>query len=150
MKQQYFKLSRKYHPDFVGNGTDEEKEEALQMSSLVNKGYKIFNNQDDTIKYVLLSKGMLQEEEKYVLPNNFLMEVMDLNEQLMDAKMEDDNNKIEKIKQVISEIQYSIFNIVNHILNAETIDNIDESGLLKVKDYYFKKKYLNRILDSIV
>jgi molecular chaperone HscB len=150
IKQQYFQLSRKYHPDFISNGTDEEKEEALEKSSLVNKAYKIFNNQDETIKYVLQLKNLLQEEEKYALPNDFLMEMMELNEELMDAKMEANQLIIDNCKLSIINYQLSIKKEIDNIISAETIDNIDETNLLKVKDYYFKKKYLNRILDSIV
>ncbi len=148
VKQQYFNLSRKYHPDFIANGSVAEKEEALQTASLVNKAYKIFTNQDETIKYVLQLKNLLQDEEKYALPNDFLMEMMELNEKLMDAKMEGDKEKIEQIILRIKDWELVIKKDVENIVNAETAANIDEADLLKVKDYYFKKKYLNRILDS--
>jgi molecular chaperone HscB len=149
VKKQYFQLSRKYHPDFITTGTDEEKDEALEKSSLVNKAYKIFNNQDETIQYVLQLKGLLQEEEKYALPNEFLMEIMELNEELMDAKIEGNQIIIDNSKSSIINYQLSIKREIETIISAETIDNIDETSFLKVKDYYFKKKYLNRILDSI-
>ena len=142
-------LSRKYHPDFFGDATAAEQAAVLEKSSLVNKAYKTFNNQDETIKYVLQLKGLLEEEEKYALPNDFLMEMMELNEELMDAKMEEDKSKIENIKQSILNIQHSMFNIEKNIILAETIDNIEGTSFLKVKEYYFKKKYLNRILDGI-
>ena len=149
MKQQYFLLNKKYHPDFFGNGTDEEKEEALQMSSLVNKAYKIFNNQGETIKYVLQLKGLLQEDEKFALPNTFLMEMMELNEELMDAKMNDNQLSINNCKLTIDSLQAEIYNDLKYIIEAESLDRIEENELQKVKEYYFKKKYLNRILDSI-
>ena len=149
MKQQYFLLNKKYHPDFFGNGTDEEKEEALQMSSLVNKAYKIFNNQAETIKYVLQLKGLLQEDEKFALPNTFLMEMMELNEELMDAKMNDNQLSINNCKLTIDSLQAEIYNDLKYIIEAESLDRIEENELQKVKEYYFKKKYLNRILDSI-
>ena len=149
MKQQYFLLNKKYHPDFFGNGTDEEKEEALQMSSLVNKAYKIFNNQGETIKYVLQLKGLLQEDEKFALPNTFLMEMMELNEELMDAKMNGNQLSINNCKLTIDSLQAEIYNDLKYIIEAESLDRIEESELQKVKEYYFKKKYLNRILDSI-
>ena len=149
MKQQYFLLNKKYHPDFFGNGTDEEKEEALQMSSLVNKAYKIFNNQNETIKYVLQLKGLLQEDEKFALPNTFLMEMMELNEELMDAKMNDNQSSINNCKLTIDSLQAEIYNDLKYIIEAESLDKIEENELQKVKEYYFKKKYLNRILDSI-
>jgi len=149
MKQQYFQLSRKYHPDFIANGTDVEKEEALQISSLVNKAYKIFSNEDETIKYVLQLKELLQEEEKYALPNDFLMEMMELNEELMDAKMEGDQLVIDNCKLSITNYQSSIKREIENIILTESVDSIGETELLKVKEYYFKKKYLSRILDSI-
>ena len=149
VKQQYFLLSRKYHPDFITNGTDDEKNEALEKIALTNKAYKVFSSQDETIKYVLQLKGLLDEEEKYALPNEFLMEMMDLNEQLTDAKMEENQLLIDNCKFKINNYQSSIKQEVENIVSAETIDNFSDSELLKVKDYYFKKKYLNRILDSI-
>ena len=149
VKQQYFQLSRKYHPDFISNGTDEEKEEALQTSSLVNNAYKIFNNQDETIKYVLQLKGFLQEEEKYALPNDFLMEMMELNEELMDAKMEEDKATIDNCQSSIVNYQSKIYEPVKEIIESNIESDTPQERLLQVKDYYFKKKYLNRILDSI-
>ncbi|MFY7963902.1 MAG: iron-sulfur cluster co-chaperone HscB C-terminal domain-containing protein [Chitinophagaceae bacterium] len=148
MKQQYFQLSRKYHPDFVSNGTDEEKEEALQTSSLVNKAYKIFNNQDETIKYVLQLKELLIEEEKFALPNDFLMEMMELNEQLMDAKMEDDKEAIENCQLLIANWQNKVYEPVKEIVESNIFSDIPQEKLLQVKEYYFKKKYISRILDS--
>lgn len=149
VKQQYFKLSRKYHPDFVSNGTDEEKEQALQTSSLINNAYKIFNNPDETIKYILQLKGLIVDEEKYVLPNDFLMDMMELNEKLMDAKMEANLDLIDACKLAIKKTQQNIYDVVKEIIENDNEFDFSEKKLLLVKDYYFKKKYLNRILDGI-
>ena len=149
VKQQYFLLSRKYHPDFFGDATAAEQAAVLEQSSLVNKAYKTFNNQDETIKYVLQLKGLLEEEEKYALPNDFLMEMMELNEELMDAKMEEDEISLTKVKQTIHHFQLSIYEPVKEIIESNLEDDIPQERLLQVKEYYFKKKYLTRILDGI-
>src|SRR6476646_1116887 len=81
----FFELSRKYHPDYFINNGPEAQTEALEKSALLNKAFKTFQNPDETIKYVLQFKGLLEEEEKYELPAEFLMEVLEINEQLMDA-----------------------------------------------------------------
>jgi molecular chaperone HscB len=99
LKQKFYELSRKYHPDFFTQENDFEQGEALEISSQVNKAYKTFQNIDETIKYVLQLKGMLEEEEKYQLPPDFLMEMMELNEQLTDAKMEEDPTKLSELKK---------------------------------------------------
>src|SRR6187200_25107 len=90
LPKKFFELSRKFHPDFYANTTPSEQNKALEITANLNKAFKTFQNPDETIKYVLQLKGLLEEEEKYQLPPDFLMEVLEINEKLMDAKMEDD------------------------------------------------------------
>ena len=129
LAQKYFELQKKYHPDFFANGTEHEQAEALEISSQLNKALKIFKNDDQTIKYVLQLKELLEEEEKYQLPPAFLMQMMDLNEELS----EDSVQQIEKLETALySEIQPIIENY-----NDATATT---AHLLKLKEYYYKKK----------
>ena len=82
LTKKYFELQKKFHPDFYTQAGEAEQEEALEKSSAINKALKVLQNKDSTIKYVLQLKGLLEEEEKYPLPPDFLMEVMELNENL--------------------------------------------------------------------
>src|SRR3954452_16497141 len=109
VKQKFYELSRKYHPDFFTLENDFEQAEALEKSSQVNKAFKIFQNRDETIKYVLQLKGLLEEEEKYSLPPDFLMEMMDLNEQMMEAKMDHDAESSERVKKAIAAWENEIY-----------------------------------------
>ncbi len=149
VKQKFYELSRKYHPDFFTNASEEEKNVVLEKSSQINKAFKIFQNKDETIKYVLTQKGVLEEEEKYNLPHDFLMEMLELNEALSDAKMENDAEKIKNIQLSIDNYQSSIYEPVKEIVEHYTEDISSEKGLLQVKEYYFKKKYLRRILEGL-
>lgn len=149
LKQKFYELSRKYHPDFFTQENEFEQGEALEMSSLVNKAYKTFQNKDLTIKYVLQLKGLLEEEEKYPLPSDFLMEMMELNEQLTDAKMEEDPAKVSELKKEIDNQEAEIYAPVKAIVEGYEEGTTTTEDLLKVKEYYFKKKYLNRILAAM-
>jgi molecular chaperone HscB len=137
LAKKYFELQKKYHPDFFIQATDEEQADALEKSSQINKALKILKNEDETIKYVLQLKELLAEDEKYQLPPAFLMEVMELNEELSD-----------KSAQMVNSLETEIYEPVKAI-----IDNFSAAtstqDLLKVKEYYYKKKYLQRILDRI-
>ncbi len=40
VKQKFYELSRRYHPDFYTNASDQEQAEVLEKSSQVNKAFK--------------------------------------------------------------------------------------------------------------
>ena len=142
LSKKFFELSRKYHPDYFVNDEPELQAEALEKSAMLNKGFKTFQDHDQTIKYVLQLKGLLEEEEKYELPAEFLMEVMDINEQLMDAE---DNSATRNLQLAIDNLQSEIYDPVKEIVEYYNEDSFSEKELLQVKEYYYKKKYLDRI-----
>ncbi|MBP9104527.1 MAG: Fe-S protein assembly co-chaperone HscB [Chitinophagaceae bacterium] len=146
LSKKFFELSRKYHPDFFANDTDENQAEALEKSAILNKAWKTFQNSDATIKYVLIEKALLEEEEKYELPPAFLMEVMDINEQLMDA---DDAEATKNLQQTINDLQAEIYEPVAKTVEEYKEGVTTEVELLQVKEYYYKKKYLDRIRQQL-
>ena len=143
LAQKYIALQKKYHPDFFANGTEHEQEQALEISSQLNKALKVLKNQDQTIKYVLQLKNLLEEEEKYQLPSDFLMEMMELNEAWMEA---DDEASKQSILSQIKAIQDEILEPIKDFLEMDQIDTISQEAMLQIKEYYYKKKYLDRIL----
>lgn len=141
LSKKYFELQRKFHPDRFIQASEAEQEEALQLSAQVNKAFKVLKDPDETIKYVLQLKGLLEEEEKYQLSPDFLMEVMDLNEELeqgMTAELE------EKINALKNELYAHVETIITNY--QEGIGT--EKELLQVKAYYFKKKYIDRMISN--
>jgi molecular chaperone HscB len=134
----YFELQKKYHPDFFTQGTEAEQAEALEISSSINKALKTFRNEEATIKYVLQLKGLLEEEEKYQLPPAFLMEMMELNEDLSESSA-----------QQINDLDAALYTEVQTIIENYHDATITTAELLQVKEYYYKKKYLQRILDRM-
>lgn len=150
LKQKFYALSRKYHPDFYTENSNDEQSTALELSAQVNKAFKIFSNADETIKYVLQLKNLLDDEEKYALAPDFLMEIMELSEQAMEAKLEGDATTITKIQQQIQEIETNIYGTVAKIIEHYQEGITTQEELLQVKEYYYQKKYLNRILAGLV
>ncbi len=138
LAKKYFELQKKYHPDFYTQASEYEQEEALEISSQLNKALKVFKDQDETIKYVLQLKGLLEEEEKYQLPPDFLLEMMELNEELSDESA-----------ARIASIEKELYSEVGSIIENYNDERIREQELQKLKAYYYKKKYLKRILDRL-
>jgi molecular chaperone HscB len=141
LSKKFFELSRSFHPDYFTNETESVQAISLENSALLNNAWKTFQNPDETIKYVLQLKGLLEEEEKYVLPPDFLMEVMEINEEMMDAE----ETGHPQLQTRITDLQTEIYDPVKEIVENYNNDSITEKELLQVKEYYYKKKYLDRI-----
>lgn len=146
LRARFYELSRLYHPDFYGQASGEEQAGALEKSSQVNMAFKVFQNREATIKYVLQLKGLLEEEEKYQLSPDFLIEMMELNEQAMDISDQEDK---EKLTQTIQQLQTEIYEPVAKIVADYQEGITTPEELLQVKEYYFRKKYLDRLLAGL-
>jgi molecular chaperone HscB len=139
VRQKFLALSRQYHPDFHSQASDEEQVQALENSSQLNMAYKVFQDPDATIKYVLKLKGLLEEEEKYQLAPEFLMQMLDLNDQAMEAgTREEKDNLLRDIAHLKLEIYEPVEAIITNYQEGVT----SEEELLQVKEYYYRKKYL--------
>lgn len=149
LKQKYFELSKKFHPDYFGDADSEKQEEALEQTALINKAYKTLSSHFATLQYILELRGIIEEDEKHNLPANFLMEMMELNEELAEAKLLQDNEKLDNIKLKIEFDANHYYKKIHTVLQAYDKEAFTKESLLPVKDYYYKQKYMNRILDSL-
>ena len=106
--KKYIELQKKFHPDFHTNENEADKEFAMEQSAAINKAYNIFKYKDNTIEYFLKMKGIIFADEKFSLPPEFLMEMMELNEGF------EDNKNIEKeIKGFEDDLEKQIASLVD-------------------------------------
>lgn len=140
ISKKYFRLQREFHPDFFSKSTEEEMGDASRQSAAINNAYKIFQDPERTLGYFLEIKGVMLSDEKYELPPEFLMEVMEINESLQDEGEE-------KAAEKVAEFENLLEQEVQPYLTAT--DNLSSAGLETLKSYYYKRKYLRRILDRM-
>jgi len=142
LRQAYMEIQRTSHPDKFTQSSIDDQDIALEKSAIANKAFTLLNNKELILPYVLEVMGYMETDEKYALSPDFLMEMMDLNEAWMDADSEAAKSNV---TQQVKTIQNAIYTTVKAILEANSID-ITEEAMLQVKEYYYKKKYLDRIL----
>ena len=150
VKAKYYELSRTYHPDRYANADNTRKLEVLTLASQNNSAWKTLSNADATMAYILKLNGLLGEEEKYALPPAFLMEMMDLNEAISEYEMDPGNAQLRQQSVDVLQDQFKEWNTEANALTAR-FDSGErtESLLIKIKDMYFRKKYLLRIQERI-
>lgn len=151
VKQKFYELSKKYHPDFFINQSEEKQQEVLELSTLNNKAFQVLNDPQKRIHYILSLKGLLEEGENYKLPQSFLMEMMEVNEALMDLQFDPDEARMSQVKQEIDNIEASLHQELESLAAAYDHQNSDaqETTLLSIKDLYYRSKYLYRIRESL-
>ena len=86
LKKQFYKLSKEYHPDFYANEDDAKQQEILELSTLNNKAYQTLADPYKRMEYILTQHNLVNEGAKPALPADFLMEMMDINERLMEVE----------------------------------------------------------------
>ena len=148
LKKKFYELSKRYHPDFFANEGEEKQQEILELSTLNNKAYQVLLNPAKRTEYILQQHNLLTEGEKYQLDPDFLMEMMEINETLMDA---DDSTQFEAIKEQVNAIETSLKAQLSNL--CDTFDSpatSNKAALLDdIKKIYYKQKYLLRIKDSL-
>jgi molecular chaperone HscB len=145
LKKIYFEESRRYHPDFFANAGEEERNLALAKSIIINNAFKTLSNESSRIKYILELKGILSEKEKEALPSEFLMEMMDINEQILESAPAD----YDSIREHITKIEKSILDDMHR--SMEEFDASENPEVLKqIKEAYLKQKYIWRLRESMM
>jgi molecular chaperone HscB len=151
IKDRYYELSRKYHPDFHAQEDAERQQEILHLSTLSTDAYRTLSNPDTRMQYILEHHGLLEEGANNELPGAFLMEMMELNEQIMELDFDFDQEVFEKVSQdtiaFSAALEADILPVLNQYPQLEGITKLE--ALQQVKTYYLKKKYLLRIQQSL-
>ncbi len=102
LEREFYKLSRKLHPDLYGRASGHEQEWSLEKSSQLNDAYRTLRDPIARTEYLLKLEGVHIEEQsksatdkaratgqekKQVIPPELLEEVFELNMQLEESRI---------------------------------------------------------------
>ncbi len=139
LRKLFYSKSRDLHPD-QSNQID-----AIDQTSVNNEAYRILSDPHLRLKHILEIFNGPMDESKMQLPKAFLMDMMDINEEIEFVSDENRASLNEKIKSLIQseEEQYNII-----IQNFDKQDHSEEV-LRKLEEFYFKQKYYYRMLQNM-
>ena len=121
MTHRYRDLQRALHPDKYANATDRERMLSVQQTSLLNEAHTTLKDPLLRARYILKLSGMeINNEPNTVRDTTFLMQQMELREQLAEIKGHADplgeldkfiavvknetNQRIEKLKVLFADL----------------------------------------------
>jgi molecular chaperone HscB len=87
LETQFYRYSRKLHPDVHARASQEEQDWSLAQASLLNDAYRTLKNPLERTRYLLKLEGVQFEEERgSKVPADLLEEVFELNMQLEELR----------------------------------------------------------------
>jgi molecular chaperone HscB len=147
LRRQFLRISRESHPDYHVQAVSGQRLKAEELSSLNNRAYAALSDWDARIAHILSLEGVLPAEGESQVAADFLMEMMDLNEVLMELEMDPDPARAQSLRRQLQTIEDDILEAVKESLLA--YDRGDQTALGPVCDYYLKRKYLARMLANL-
>lgn len=145
LRKQYYAISREYHPDMHGLKGGDAQLTYIQKSSEINHAFRVLMDDQERMRYLLEICGIEFAEGNEAVPQDFLMEIMDINEMIMDYQMEGSEELKEDIFEQLSDLKSNLLNNIDGILKSFEYQKADKKQLELIKDYYLKSKYLKRI-----
>ncbi|WP_184549197.1 Fe-S protein assembly co-chaperone HscB [Mucilaginibacter sp. FT3.2] len=148
LKKKFYELSKLYHPDFHAGENEEKQQEILELSTLNNKAYQVLTDPARRMEYILKLYDLVSEGAKPQLPTDFLMEMMEINERLMEA---DDAAELGSIAAEVLAFEDDINQKLGELTtDYPTLDHTaQEDRRIKIADIYYRQKYLLRIKESL-
>ena len=148
LKKKFYALSKQYHPDFYAGEDEEKQQEILELSTLNNKAYQVLSDPTRRMEYILKLHDLVSEGAKPQLPADFLMEMMDINERLMEV---DDAEQLAGITAEVLAIEGDINDKLSKLTKdyTELDHTAQESRRNEIAEIYYRQKYLLRIKESL-
>ncbi|KAL4636106.1 iron-sulfur cluster co-chaperone protein HscB, mitochondrial isoform X1 [Arapaima gigas] len=138
LQSRYLELQRSLHPDNFSQKTQKEQEYSETQSALVNKAYRTLLKPLSRGVYMLNLVGVHLEEGTDGVDSQFLLEIMDLNEQLAKTQSREESRAI--LHSVTGSVTVNSFYFVTAFLSGD---------LQSAKFHLVKMKYFENIEKKI-
>jgi molecular chaperone HscB len=160
LEHEFYRLSRKLHPDLYARASGQEQEWSLEKSSQLNDAYRTLKDPISRTQYLLQLEGVQLEEQskaateqarasgqekKQVVPPELLEEVFELNMQLQELRMsrqvgEADPENIEQLRTAKKNFERRLTDLQQELSrywdqwDAAATKNLDDSERKPVRD----------------
>ncbi len=149
LRQKFLSNSKKYHPDFHSMESEEVQAKILEQSTINNQAYKILKEPESRMKYILELKNMIGGEIKASLPQDFLFEMMEINEQVMELQFEYNELEHKRIKAEIDTREQKREESIKAVIENYVEGPGSEKDLEIIRDYYLESRYLKRLKENM-
>ncbi len=149
LKEKYYANMRAWHPDLHTLKSPEEQERMLELSTYNNRAFQTLIDPDKRLAYLLQLHGRELEGSGQQLPPDFLMEMMEWNEELAELEMQPDAQRLSAFRQMLTQREQALLEEAKPHMQSYQFDQADEALLDALQNFFFKRKYLLRIKEKL-
>lgn len=149
LRQKFYAKSRELHPD-QNNKLDLSENEIQYDSAFNNIAYKTLGSFETRLKYILeLESINIESQQKNQLSEDFLMEMLELHEEIIEAKHLNQIEELSKLEDSIRIVEEKNLQEILPFMTDYDSGKKLENTLLNLQQYYYKLKYFNRLKSAI-
>ena len=151
LEKRYLELSRLTHPDHQMISDEASKQRVIQISAWVNQSYKDLKDSLFRAEFLLnlieSNNGCCTDPKK--LPGTFLLEMLDLQEELEERSVKEDENRLEEIvDQAEQSRKKTLKKVGNELDTFLSFDAVDQESMQKLRDELNTIRYHDRIIST--
>lgn len=140
LARRFRELQRVVHPDRYAGASEREKRLSMQGSTLINEAYRILRDPIERGRYLLELHGVDPDRAGRQQDPEFLMEQMELREQLGEARSQADPYAV--ISELMSDIKRRIGSLVARMalcMESASAESMEEAAELLRKMQFLRK-----------
>ncbi len=152
LTQNYHELQKTVHPDKFANAGDLERRLSVQKAAWINDALETLKNPLRRSIYLLSLHGIELSDNDTSIDPAFLMEQMELRENLSEVVAKDD--PLSELDVILDDVNARIKRTINHLgglfskLLSESDSENDDSLLKEAKAEVLKMQFLNRLQEE--
>jgi molecular chaperone HscB len=147
LQKRFYARSREWHPDRFANRAPAEQQQALDVTSSLNDGYRVLRDPVQRAEYLLKLEGFdIGEQRSDNVPPELLEEVFELNIMLEDAAENRDEleQAREKFRRMLNQVDCDLR------LEAGRYDTQpDRSVLVVIRGILNRRRYIQNLLRDV-
>lgn len=141
----YRDMQRAVHPDRFANATDRQRRLSMQQASLVNEAYRALKDPLQRSRYMLSLHDIdVHDESNTIMDNAFLMEQMELREELDEVASRQD--PLATLAAYISDVDNRIHERVDKL--AKLFADINGESLEQARGLSLQLQFLYRLREE--
>ncbi len=145
LRKSFLLKSREFHPDLM-TSVDGQDLEGLDSAALNNLAYETLQDLDKTIMHLFQMYEVSLDAKAVQLPTDFLMEMMDVNEEIEEISHSGNNASKEKMLDFLNNEEYQLLETHHSTIDQFRAESENKIALLEdLRIYILKKNYIKRM-----